>query len=222
MYSAVLMLALTAGSEQADFIGRNRCSGCSAACSASVSHGCSSGCSRGRLFGGHGCRSSCSASHGCSHSRVSHCSTSCSSSCSRGGLFSRFHNRCNGCAASHCSTSSGCCASTVVTPEKKPMTKPEPVKEPKKTGSISAPATIIVNLPANARLTVDGAQTTSTTERRVLVTPELEFGATYIYTMQAEIVLESGRTEAQIQQINVRGGETTTVQFQFPNGVAVR
>ena len=100
------------------------------------------------------------------------------------------------------------------------MIKPEPVKEPKKTGSVSAPATIIVSVPAGARLIVDGAPTTSVSERRVLVTPELEFGATYTYTMQAEIVRD-GRTVSESQVVNVRGGETTTVQFQFPNqGVA--
>ena len=48
MYSAVLMLALTAGSESADF-GRNRCHSCAATCSTttvkcSTAASCSSSC----------------------------------------------------------------------------------------------------------------------------------------------------------------------------------
>src|SRR6516162_8866010 len=116
MYSAVLMLALTAGSETADF-GRNRCNGCTTSCSV-----------------------------------VSSCSyyTGCASSChGRGGLFG---NRCHGCTSSY-----GCCASygcssgcTIVVPETKMMPKEgEKVPPPKKTTSLSAPATIVVSLPAD-------------------------------------------------------------------------
>jgi uncharacterized protein (TIGR03000 family) len=200
MYSAVLMLALTAGSETADF-GRNRCHGCTTSCSVvsgcSSYTSCASSChSRGRLFGNrcHGCTSS----HGC-HG---------------GGLFSR--RGCHGCSASYgCShgCSSGC---TIVVPEKKVMPKKgEDIPPPKKT-SLSAPATIVVSLPADARLTVDGAPTNSTSDRRTLVTPELEFGATYVYTMRAEIVRD-GRTLAETQDVTVRGGETSAIQFQFSN-----
>ena len=218
MYSAVLMLALTAGSETADF-GRNRCNGCTTSCSvvSSCSYytGCASSChGRGGLFGNrcHGCTSSygCASSYGC-HG---------------GGLFSR--RGCHGCSASYgchgCSVSYGCCASygcssgcTIVVPETKMMPKEgEKVPPPKKTTSLSAPATIVVSLPADARLTVDGAPTKSTSDRRTLVTPELEFGSTYVYTMRAEIVRD-GRTLAETHDVTVRGGETSTVQFQFSN-----
>ena len=102
------------------------------------------------------------------------------------------------------------------------MPKPgEPVPAPKK-ASLSAPATIVVSLPADARLIVDGVATTSTAERRTLITPELEVGATYVYSMQVEVVRE-GRTVAQTQDVTVRGGETSNVLFQFSNqGVASR
>jgi len=238
MYSAVLMLALTAGNDAVDF-GRNKCSGygCSSAYACSGSrgglfggHGCSSSCSssrgglfgghgcsssRGGLFGGHGCRSSCSSSV------VSH---GCSSSCSRGGLFGGggggglFHrNSCRG--SSYCTggavvCSSACTGGTVAPPVKKEMPKGEPVKEPKKT-SIDAPATINVSLPAEARLLVDGNATKSTTDRRTLVTPTLLVGSTYIYNMTAEIVRE-GRTITQTQEVAVRGGESINVTFNFP------
>ena len=225
MYSAVLMLALTAGSETADF-GRNRCSAATcgktvvAAPSCSRASSCASSChARTKLFGNR-CSHSCAASS-CSTTKV-HAAPSCSKShgCSAshgcsGGLFSRLRSRCS----SSCAVSTGCSTGTS---EKKSMKEPEKVKGPMKTGAITAPATIIVNLPAGARLIVDGTPTNSVSDRRVLLTPELDFGTTYVYTMQVEIVRD-GRTVAQEQQVNVRGGETTTVQFQFPNqGVASR
>ena len=104
------------------------------------------------------------------------------------------------------------------------MIKPkgEPVPDPKKTKVESdVPATIIVSLPADARLTVDGVATTSTSDRRTLVTPNLEVGTTYFYTMRAEIVVD-GRTVSETQVVNVFGGQTTDVRFSFPQTVATR
>jgi uncharacterized protein (TIGR03000 family) len=123
-----------------------------------------------------------------------------------------------------CST--GCTTGTVIVPEKKMMPVPktgETVPPPKK-GSVSlyVPATIVVSLPAGANLIVDGTPTTSTSERRTFITPELETGVTYVYNMRAELVRD-GQTVVQTQEVNVRGGETSTVQFQFSNqGVASR
>ena len=99
---------------------------------------------------------------------------------------------------------------------------PEVVPPPKGKGAIAAPATILVSVPAGARLIVDGVPTNSVSERRTLVTPALEVGATYSYTMQVEIVRD-GRTIVQSQDVAVRGGETSTVEFQFPiQGIASR
>ena len=230
MYSAVLMLALTAGSESVDF-GRNRCHGggggygCSgvvAGCS--VGHGgYAGGChQRQGLFSrGHGCASShggygcASSGHGCA---VSY-GCAASHGCSRGGLFGGHRNR-GGCnCPPTCSTYAApvCGGTVIVDPTtKKVMPKGEEVKPPvKKPGSVSAPATIVVSLPADARLIVDGTATTSTSERRTLVTPNLEFGSDYVYTMVAEVVRE-GRTSSQTQQVTVRGGQTANVQFNFP------
>jgi uncharacterized protein (TIGR03000 family) len=230
MYSAVLMLALTAGSETADF-GRNRCHGGGASCagtvvrtcSATTTASCASSCSaRHGLFGnrGHGCSTSCSSG------RVAYAGTSCSRShgcasrCSGGGLFNRGHG-CHGgygCSSGSygCSSSYGCACTGGVIIDKKAMPKSsEPVPAPKtKKVQNAAPATILVSLPADARLIVDGAPTTSTSERRTLITPELEFGATYVYTMRAEVIRD-GDTQTQTQQVIVRGGETASVEFNF-------
>jgi len=88
-----------------------------------------------------------------------------------------------------------------------PTVQPEKVGPPKTT---HAPATIIVSLPAGARLTVDGAPTTSVSERRTLVTPELQIGETYVYTLSA-----NHNNNTQEQQVTVRGGETSTIRFNF-------
>jgi uncharacterized protein (TIGR03000 family) len=257
MYSAVLMLALTAGSDSVDF-GRNGCNGgghgCSSGYGCSTSfvggHGCSGCSSRGGLFGGghHGNRG-CNGGFACSSSY------GCSSSCHgggglfRGGLFGGHGNRGHGCNGGGygcngggygcngggyaCSgyggvvINGGCTGActgggTIIVPsttKPKDMPKGEPVKEPKKT-SIDSPATIVVSLPADARLLVDGAQTTSTSDRRTLVTPTLQVGSTYIYNMTAEIVRE-GRTVTQTQQVAVRSGETSTINFSFPTSQTV-
>jgi len=76
-----------------------------------------------------------------------------------------------------------------------------------------APATIIVTLPADARLIVDGNATTSTSTRRVLVTPALAQGE-YVYSLRAEIV-RNGQTVAETQNVTVRPGQTSEVPFSF-------
>jgi uncharacterized protein (TIGR03000 family) len=217
MYSAVLMLALTAGSETADF-GHNRCNGASNCCGVVAYNSC------GGCAASHGCYSNGHGRHGCN-------------GCNGGGLFSHGRHgcnnacngyRCNGCSGYYgCSSyqgCSGCTGGVIVVPEKKkdmPKGEKLPDPTPKKETRSAAPATIIVSVPAGARLIVDGAPTTSTTERRTLVTPNLQFGSTYYYTMRAEIVRD-GQTVVQTQDVMVRGGETSTVQFQFPQTVESR
>jgi len=87
---------------------------------------------------------------------------------------------------------------------------------------VSAPATIVVSLPADARLFVDGSATRSTSARRTLVTPAIERTADYVYNLRAEVVRD-GQTQVQTQQVTVRGGQTTEVPFNFSaQGVASR
>lgn len=202
MYSAVLMLALTAGNEAVDF--GHRCHGCTTTCSVPT----------------YSCPPVCTTYKVCS-APVYSCSTACHSSC-HGGLFARLRER-----RCHCTTSctvvyttcsspcTGIVPPPVILDKKKEMPKSEKIDGPKKDKvSVDVPATIIVSLPADARLTVDGATTSSTSDRRTLVTPVLEGGAAYVYTMQAEITRE-GRVLTQTQQVTVRGGETSTVRFNF-------
>ena len=201
MYSVVLMMALTGGAEAPEFGGR--CGGCSGC------HGCN-GCSGGC----HGCR-------GGKHSRCHGCS-GCNGGC-HGCHGGRKHGRCHGCNG--CSGYSSCCGSvsygcnggcaggcgggTVVTP----VTPSGAPKKMPAQAAIDNKARIVVTLPADARLSVDGTVTSSTSERRVLLTPVLEQGD-YTYTLQAEIVRD-GETVSQSRTVTVRANETTEMSFDF-------
>jgi uncharacterized protein (TIGR03000 family) len=247
MYSVVLMLAVTGGADSVDFGGRG-CNGCNGggchgavACNGGGCHGGRDRCHGGGLFSRHGCNGGCHGTVAVSHG----CSSACNGGgchgrdrCHGGGLFSRLHNRCNGGNGCHgcngggchggCSSSSachGCTGGTVVTPSKgaEPV-KVDPKTMPKKQEeeANAAPATIVVTLPAEAKLTVDGNATQSTSDRRTFVTPALETGADFVYTLRAEVV-QDGQVSIQTRDVTVRSGQTTEVSFTFASqGVASR
>lgn len=77
---------------------------------------------------------------------------------------------------------------------------------------VPAPAIIIVNLPAQATLRVDGYLTRSTSAVRTFASPALEPGKDYRYTLSAELV-RNGRKVADTQRVSVRAGEQTKVRF---------
>jgi uncharacterized protein (TIGR03000 family) len=100
-------------------------------------------------------------------------------------------------------------------------TTPEKVPAPgTETSQVAAPATILVNLPAEAKLLIDGASTTSTSSTRLFVSPNLQPGQEYVYTLRAEI-LRDGQTIAQEQRVTVRAGEETRVPITFAQGGVV-
>jgi uncharacterized protein (TIGR03000 family) len=71
-------------------------------------------------------------------------------------------------------------------------------------------ATIVVTLPEDARLTFDGKATVSTGSRRLFITPPLERGRDFHYTIEAN-VMRNGKTATSSQQITVKAGEVTRV-----------
>lgn len=75
----------------------------------------------------------------------------------------------------------------------------------------SSPATIVINLPADAKLTFDGVATTSDSNVRRFVTPALA-GGDYNYSIAAEVVRE-GKKLAAIQTVTVRAGQTTEINL---------
>jgi uncharacterized protein (TIGR03000 family) len=101
--------------------------------------------------------------------------------------------------------------------------KGEQLGKPKGTdmGAIPAPATIVVSLPADARLTIDGNATTSTGDRRVFVSPDLNPGQEYHYTLTAQIT-SNGQTMRIEKRIPVRAGQETPVSLTMAEAVAAR
>jgi uncharacterized protein (TIGR03000 family) len=80
------------------------------------------------------------------------------------------------------------------------------------------PAVIDVTSPADARLTINGHATLSTSEHRLFVTPPLEAGKTFQYTFNAKFVRE-GKTITVEQKVLVRPGRETFVLLD-PRGAA--
>jgi uncharacterized protein (TIGR03000 family) len=107
-------------------------------------------------------------------------------------------------------------------PEKSPEKVPAPKPGGEKEVAVPAPATIIVSLPAEAKLLIDDAATTSSSNLRVFASPSLEPGQDYYYTLKGELVSE-GRTLTTSQRVKVRAGQETQVQLEFPvTSVALR
>jgi uncharacterized protein (TIGR03000 family) len=80
-----------------------------------------------------------------------------------------------------------------------------------------APATIHVTLPADATLTIDGRPTRSTSSERWFVTPPLEYGQRFAYTLQADFARE-GRPVTVRQTVAVQAGRETSVSLGVPGG----
>jgi len=75
-------------------------------------------------------------------------------------------------------------------------------------------ATIIVHLPDDANLTVDGQPTRSTSGTRTFLSPPLEPGKTYTYTLRAEINRD-GRMREVKKNVDVRAGQSSDVTLDF-------
>jgi uncharacterized protein (TIGR03000 family) len=80
-------------------------------------------------------------------------------------------------------------------------------------------ASLVVHVPANATLTIDGQPTTSTGDRRVYLTPPLDPTKTHAYEVQAEI-LRNGRPDTVSRRVFVQAGRETELRLDFP-GVEV-
>ncbi len=188
MYSVVVLMALGTSAETSDLCFR-RCGG----------GGCN-GCNGGWV-GCHGCRGGRRGCHGC-NGGWSGCHGCYGGGCYGGG--------CYGCAASH-----GChgCGGYVMPPP--PAPKPMPMETEKKKTAAPSPATIVVTLPADAKLAIDDYATNSTSGRRTFVSPALEPGKNYVYTLKAEVVRDN-KPVTITREARVRAGETTTVSIDLP------
>ena len=72
-----------------------------------------------------------------------------------------------------------------------------------------------MTLPADAKLTVDGRPTASTSESRVFESPSLTPGKTFYYVLKATVVRD-GQTETVTKEVAVRANEDTRVKIEIP------
>ena len=82
-------------------------------------------------------------------------------------------------------------------------------------------ATLVVRLPAEAKLTVDDQPTTSKSDRRTLISPPLFNGKEYYYTLKAEVIRD-GKPISETRRVTVRAGRESEVKFDFNTSVAQR
>jgi uncharacterized protein (TIGR03000 family) len=84
--------------------------------------------------------------------------------------------------------------------------------KPEKKSAAPNQATVIVQLPADARMTVDGQVADLTSATRSFITPALEMDRDYYYTIKAEAD-RNGRTLAQSKRVLLRAGQVSRVDF---------
>lgn len=73
-------------------------------------------------------------------------------------------------------------------------------------------AVLVVNLPADATLTIDGQKTESTGPRRVLVSPSLPQGKEFTYELKARI-MKDGKSSEETKTVKVKAGQEIPVNF---------
>jgi len=165
--------------------------------------GCgSSGCSTGGCYSG-GCSTGGCYSGGCSTGGCGYASGGCST-CGTGSYVIGGSSY----AAAPCAT----CAGGVCTINPNAGVSVAQASETE--------ATLVVTLPEDAKLTIDNEPTTSTSANRVFVSPSLETGKAYQYTLKAQVVRD-GKTQTTTQKVTVRAGQVSRVELTVPaTGVA--
>jgi uncharacterized protein (TIGR03000 family) len=76
-------------------------------------------------------------------------------------------------------------------------------------------AKLYVTLPADAKLTIDGTPTVSTSESRVFESPSLTPGKTFYYVLKATVVRD-GKPQTVTKKVAVRANEETRVSLEIP------
>lgn len=200
MYSVVMMLALSGSAEVPEFGHHRGCSGCYGSC-----YGCYGGYS---CYGCNGCYGGCyGGCHGCygGHGwRHGHHGYSGCYGCSGCYGYSSY-----GCCGGYSSCCGGCYG-TIVTPVAPATPLPPPV--PKE--AVSTPATITVQVPAEATIYFDDVKMKTGSNNRVFTTPTLQPNRLYFYTVKAEVERD-GQRIATTHQVQFRAGQQVQVSFNM-------
>jgi uncharacterized protein (TIGR03000 family) len=226
MYTAVLMMALTAGADMPDGRRGGGCHGCRGGCSG----GCYGGCYGGGCYGGGGCCGCYGGGGGCYGGGCY------GGGCYGGGCYGGGYGGCYGGGYGGCygggisyggcygGVGAGCyggqvIGGSVITPGTVVPGGEKLKKEPKEKGDketmAPAPATIVVELPADAKLLIDNEATTSTGSSRVFTSPTLNPGKEYHYTLKAELVRDGKPVKAE-KVVTVKAGVITPVTLTLP------
>lgn len=215
MYTAVLMAALsTSPATQAWWPRGGGCcwrGGCAGSC-ASTSHGCSG------YSGGHGW------ANGYRSTGYSACS--CSYGCYAPPIYGPVCSATFQCPGFYAGGGYGLPFAPAVPSAAPPSDSPAKVQQPAGKGTYErAPAPkektgpeeqvrarVLIDMPADAKLYVDGKLMASTSERRMFQTPDLIRGRLYYYELRAEVIRD-GQVVSADQKVLLRAGDTTTASF---------
>jgi uncharacterized protein (TIGR03000 family) len=234
MYSVVLATVLTAGAADVPEWGFHGCHGCCGGCFGGSCGGCFGGCCGGLFHGCHGCHGGgiggcygsyggcfggcCGGSYGGGYGAVSgvwtyNCYGGCCGGWSAGGYGGGSAGCCGGCYGTV----------SYVAPEhkEKKEEKKSDKKEENEGKARSTQATVVVNLPADAKMVIDSYVSDLTSGTRTFVTPDLIPEQDYYYTITAEVVRD-GRTHQESQRVFVRAGRTSRVTFGDMSETAAR
>jgi uncharacterized protein (TIGR03000 family) len=230
--------------------GYSCCGGYSYGCCGGYSYGCCGGYSYGCCGGySYGCCGGCHGGHhhGHHHSCCGGYSYGCCGGYSYGCCGGYSYGCCGGYGYGCCGGYGSCGGGVIVAPAapmapaapaapggaapgappEKPMgDKPAAPAgggsdKPKEEVSVPASATIIVSLPADAKLMVDDHATTSTSATRVFVSPELAPGKAFQYTLRAEMVRDGEKLQAS-EVVTVRAGGESRITLTPTKVVASR
>jgi uncharacterized protein (TIGR03000 family) len=232
MYSVVLMAALTAGSSSSGHWFRNPCHGCSGCYGCYGCHGWGYSTYAGNFC--HGCYGVCSGCYGAYTSwSYGHYSTfsvyapavTCWGTFGCTGCYGCYGGwSCYGAALPHHGYWHEYPPGEIV-PQRKGTEKIEetpPPKEQKKEKKTEeeARAQVTIDVPADAKVYVDGQLMKSTSAKRAFRTPVLVPGQTYFYDVRVEIVRD-GRTIVENQRVILNPGQAVTASFPNLNQGAV-
>ena len=193
MYSVVIMAAMVTTPDVPEF-GKRGGHGC---CGQMDCGGCGSSCGHhGKKHRGHGCGGH--ASCGC-----------CGQQASCGGCGSE----CGGGCGSGCGACGGYGGGVAMPAGGGTPAPPPPAgrEMPKPMGALSpTSATLVVTGAAGAKVTIGGLESSSTADTRLMVSPALDAGQSYVYDLTAEV-----NGVRLTQAVTVQAGVLTEVALDF-------
>jgi uncharacterized protein (TIGR03000 family) len=215
MYSVVLLAAITAGSATPDCCFGGSWCGCYGGGYGYGSYGCA-GC-YGGCYGGYGCWGGygCNGCYGC-YGGCGGC---------YGGWGCYGCSGCYGCYGGYGGYGYGSSVITVPSYDAAPVAPvgpaPEKIMPPAKIGGELSKAKVTIDVPAQARLYIDGQAMPDKSGKRTFVTPPLQAGQTYFYDVRLEVV-QNGQTQVQTTRVVLRPGDVVAATFNgTSNGTAV-